>query len=298
MNIHGQNKPTIAILGPGAIGGFLASLFFKNDFSVTCIAKKSLYESIKKNGIIFESKIYDNFVALPKVVTHLDFEPDILFITTKATDLSNALKRIKIDLKNTTIVPLLNGIDHIDFLRSKYNNVVAATIGNIEVKRLSSNHIIHTTTGLPFIALSNDKISQIISDIGIVAKVIPNEKELLWKKLVRLNAIACTTSATNKNIGFIRFDAFWREKLIECINESISVAYAEGVIIDANEVMEKIDKFPSTLGTSMQRDVALGKPSEIDHIACAIIRIGKKHGITCHTINIMIKMIKCQQKLR
>jgi 2-dehydropantoate 2-reductase len=60
--------------------------------------------------------------------------------------------------------------------------------------------------------------------------------------------------------------------------------------------MAQIDSLPEGLGSSMQRDVNAGKPSEIDAIAGAVIRSGKKHGLECPTIEKLIILIKSRGK--
>jgi 2-dehydropantoate 2-reductase len=51
--------------------------------------------------------------------------------------------------------------------------------------------------------------------------------------------------------------------------------------MDADAIMAQIDGFSSSLGTSMQRDVEAGRPSELDAIAGAVVRAGRRHGIAC-----------------
>jgi 2-dehydropantoate 2-reductase len=107
-----------------------------------------------------------------------------------------------------------------------------------------------------------------------------------------LNAIACTTSASDRPIGFIKSDKWWRRKLEGCVVEVVNVSYAEGVEMDSGAVMAQIDCLPDGLTTSMQRDINAGNPSEIDAVAGAVVRVGKRHGISCPTIEEMIGIIQ------
>lgn len=301
MPIPVQNKLTIAVLGPGAVGGFIAALFVKKGFAVTCITKESTAKIISISGIRLESKAFGDFTVKPQITTALNFVPDILFITTKSTSLEDAIKRVNPTLvRNTLIIPLLNGIEHIAKLRFIYGKqVIAATIGNVELKKISPGHILHTTVSARIDLASNRAIStdclkdvsKVISETGIITKVLDSEAEVMWTKLVRLNALACTTSVTNKPIGFIRLDTSWREKLEGCIREAAAVAFAEGVKINPDNVMVQIDALSAELGTSMQRDIIAGNPSEIDAIAGAVIRAGARHAIPCPVIESLIKEI-------
>ena len=67
-----SSKLSIGILGPGAIGGMLAALLWKDGHDVTCIGKKTSVAKIKKYGISFDSQLYGNFIAKPNSVEILN----------------------------------------------------------------------------------------------------------------------------------------------------------------------------------------------------------------------------------
>lgn len=306
MLTPGQNKFKIAVLGPGAVGGFLTALFSKNGNSVTCIAKEEAVRIISQEGLKLESGAFGKFTSWPKAVSQMEEEPDLLFITTKAVGLSEALKRIDPSfIKNTVVIPFLNGIEHMELLRKAFGKrVLAASIGNVELKRISVNHILHSAPSATVeLAHSRDiseqllnEITQLFSGVGIKIMLATNEKEVLWRKLVRLNAVACTTSAIDQPIGFIRSDKEWRLILENCITEAAQVALAEGVDIEPRLVMEQINGLPHNLGTSLQRDINAGKVSELDAIAGAIVRAGYRHKIACPTIDDLINKINLRQQ--
>jgi len=293
---------SIAVLGPGGVGGFLAGILAKEGFCVTCITSDASVEIIKQEGLRIESKAFGDFTVYPKVATKLESEPDILFVTTKATTLKNALDRVDPCLiGNAVVVPLLNGIEHMQVLRSRYcDRVVAATIGNFSASGVSPNHIIHTAPSA-HVEMASDgdipksrlqEISDMLAKVNITVDVLNTEADVLWRKLVRLNAIACTTSASDRPIGFIKSDKWWRKKLEECVIEGIDVSYAEGVEMNSETVMAQIDRLPDGLTTSMQRDINAGNTSEIDAVAGAVVRAGKRHGISCPTIEEMMGIIQ------
>lgn len=303
MRTLGQNNLSIAILGPGAIGGFLAALFCNKGFRVICVSSDASFDLLSAEGISFESASLGSFTVRPSIVKLLKDRPDILFITTKATVLNDALKRIERNFtEDAIIIPLLNGIEHMAVIRAAYGgSVVAAAIGNIEVKRNSLNYIVHTTPSIsPKVELASDReaaadelrmLVDLFSVIGIEARILKSEAEVLWTKLVRLNAIACAGSAANQPLGFIRMDKLWRSYLESCVQEATAVARAEGANIDPDAVMAQIDGLPAGLVTSMQRDIMAGKLSELDAIAGAVIRKGISCGIPCPTIEALVKKI-------
>ena len=101
---------------------------------------------------------------------------------------------------------------------------------------------------------------------------------------MRLNALACTTSACDRPIGFIRTDPQWRAALASCIAEAAAVANAEGADIDPAARLAELDAAHPELGSSMQRDIAAGREPELDAIPGAVLRAGKRQRLECPTI--------------
>ena len=102
----------------------------------------------------------------------------------------------------------------------------------------------------------------------------------MWSKLVRLNALACTTSAYDKLLGEIRSTPELRDELVGAIEEACAVALAEGARIDSQTIpSENSLRAHATLGSSMQRDIAAGRPPELDAIPGA--SCAPAHGTGC-----------------
>jgi 2-dehydropantoate 2-reductase len=113
----------------------------------------------------------------------------------------------------------------------------------------------------------------------------------MWSKLVRLNALACTTSAYDKLLGEIRSTPELRSELVAAIEEGCAVARAEGAEIPAGDPLGELTAAHDTLGSSMQRDIAAGRPPELDAIPGAVLRAAAGHGIECPTIERLVAMI-------
>jgi 2-dehydropantoate 2-reductase len=111
-----------------------------------------------------------------------------------------------------------------------------------------------------------------------------SEAHVLWSKLARLCALACTTSASGQTIGFIRSDRQWRRALVAAIDEAAAVANAGGAGIDPAATLAELEDAHPDLGSSMQRDLAVGREPELDAIAGAVLRAGRRDGIECPTI--------------
>lgn len=293
---------SIAILGPGAIGGFLASVFWKQGHHVNCIATQAGVEHITANGLHLISSMFGEYTARPHAQTLLTSKPDILFVAVKAPMLSDALARIPPEcIKQSIVIPFLNGFEHVDMLRNRYGKRVAVGSISIEVMRQESGAIHHVSPHSAVRIASRDiagkkleEIKQLFLHAGISCEVVEKEADVIWDKLVRLNAITCAIAASGKNLGFVRSDPGWRMILQACVGEAAEVARAEGVESNPATVMAHIDSLPASLRTSLARDIEAGNRGELDAIAGAIVRKAACSHIATPVIIRMIERISSQ----
>jgi 2-dehydropantoate 2-reductase len=282
---------SIAVLGPGGVGGFLAAALDRAGLPVTVVAREATATGIADNGLTVTSARLGDFTAHPEAVSALAGELDVLIVATKAGGLEAGLNRI--DSEPGLVVPLLNGLDHMPVLRERYGpeRVAAGTI-RIESDRPAPGLIVQTS---PFLRvdLGSDRaellpklerLARTLEQAGVPATVSASEAQIMWSKLVRLNALALTTSAADRPVGFIRSDPEWRLALRGCIEEASAVARADGAQMDPAARLKELDEAHPGLGSSMQRDIAAGREPELDAIAGAVLRAAQRHGIQCPTI--------------
>jgi 2-dehydropantoate 2-reductase len=281
----------VAVLGPGGVGGFLAAALARAGEDVVVVAHQTTAELIAQRGIQVESVLLGEFGASPDAVTTLRTPVDVLLVATKATGLVAALARIETD--PALVVPLLNGLDHMTALRERFGSArVAAGTIRIESDRPEAGRIVQTSPFLRIDLASEDPsltpqleaLASTLERAGIPSEISTSEAQILWSKLVRLCALACTTSAAQESIGFIRSDPEWRGALERCVSEASAVARAEGADVDPAARLAELDAAHPELGSSMQRDIAAGREPELDAIAGSVLRAAARHGLQCPTI--------------
>jgi 2-dehydropantoate 2-reductase len=136
-----------------------------------------------------------------------------------------------------------------------------------------------------------ERLAGPLSEAGVPTRVGDSEPQVMWSKLVRLNALACTTSAFDKLLGEIRSTPELRAQLAGAIEEGCAVARAEGAAIPAGDPLGELTAAHATLGSSMQRDIAAGRPPELDAIPGSVLRAAARHGIECPTIERLVAAI-------
>ncbi|HEV7773414.1 MAG TPA: 2-dehydropantoate 2-reductase [Conexibacter sp.] len=287
--------PSIAILGPGGVGGLLAAALTRAGADVTVVAREPTAELIARDGIAVESVVLGDFTTRPVAVAQLTEPVDALIVATKAAALEEALARVDTTAP-ALVVPLLNGFDHMALLRERFGARVAAGTIRVQADRLPGppTRVVQGGRFL-FVELASDDaalrpplaaLAELLAQAGVENRVSDDKGEarILWGKLVRLNTLACMTAAYDAPFGAIRSDpARWAE-LTACVHEGVAVAGAEGADIDPAVVFGEFEVIHDGFGTSMQRDVAAGREPELDAIAGAVLRAGARHGIACPTV--------------
>ncbi len=269
------------------------------------VARESTATLIERDGLSVASVRLGDFEARPAVSTRLDGPVDVLIVATKAAGLADGLERIGAPPK--LVVPLLNGLDHMTTLRERFGSehVAAGTI-RIEADRPRPGVVTQTSPFLRVDLASDggalrpalERLAAILEEAEVPATVGDNEAQILWSKLVRLNALACTTSACDCQIGVIRTDPSWREALTGCIYEAAAVANADGAEIDPAARLQELDDAHPELGSSMQRDIAAGRQPELDAIPGAVLRAAARHGLSCPTIERLYREIAARAGAR
>jgi len=271
-----------AILGAGGVGGLMGACLARSGASVTMVVRPEALAQFPEQ-LELESAFGKFRVPVSRAA---EVPPaDVLWITVKATQLEPALAALAKPESVTATVPLLNGIDHLALLRAKYGveRVIAATIA-VESERVAPGHIVHRS---PFARLSVSSKGRPLLDatveqfqqMGFECRFVDDEPTLMWSKLVFLAAFALTTTASEKTTGEILTDPEWRQLGLTVIREASAVAVAEGAKIDADAVIAYVMKMPGNMRSSMQKDVAQGRPPELDAIAGPILRGARRHGI-------------------
>jgi 2-dehydropantoate 2-reductase len=292
----------IAVLGPGGVGGLIAGALDRAGSEVVVVAREQTAGVIARDGVHVQSVLLGDFVAHPRALARLDEPVDVLVVATKASGLAAALERIA--ATPAIVLPLLNGLDHLAVLRERLPaaTVLAGAI-RVEADRPRPGVVVHTSPFLlvnmassePAVAPAVHALEDTLTRAGVPAQVMDSEAQVMWSKLVRLNALACTTSAYDVLLGEIRSTQRLRADLLGAIEEGSAVARAEGADdVDPEKALAELEAAHDTLGSSMQRDIAAGREPELDAIPGAVMRAGARHGLRCPTIERLVAMIEAR----
>jgi 2-dehydropantoate 2-reductase len=290
-----------AILGAGGVGGLIGASLAHFGAPVTVVVRGEALASYPQR-LKLESP-FGKF-DVPVWVSAEVPPVDVLWLTVKATQLDESLPAITNPNSIRAILPLLNGIDHISLLRSRYGpeRVIPATIA-VESERVAPGYTMHRS---PFARLNVSSVGRSLMEgtiaqlqqLGFECRFVDHEATLMWSKLVFLAAFALCTTASGKTTGEILGDPEWARLGVGCIRETSAVAVAEGAHIDADAVIAAAVKMPGNMRSSMQKDVEQGKTPELDAIAGPILRGAKRHGIEVPATKKLVEIVEQRAGLK
>src|SRR5438309_467662 len=285
-----------AVLGAGAIGGLVGTAVASLGEGVTVLVRPERLPGYPANLSV--ERPSGAITALAKVAATLPNPVDVLWIATKTYQLKTAVEAVQ--SMPRYIVPLLNGVDHVEVLRAHFgrDRVLPATIA-VEAERIAPGRFVQRS---PFVNLnlpaSGEQVLGAIlarlRDLEFTCRFIQNEQTLLWSKLCFLGPFALVTSASGMNKGEIYADAEWKRKLMSAMAEACAVAKASGAEVDAAQVQAIFDGLPSGIRSSMQKDLASSRRLELDAIGGPIARGGERYGIDVSTTAALIAVIRAK----
>jgi len=297
----------IVVYGTGGVGGYFGGRLAQAGEEVTLIARGDHLRAIKANGLRVDSP-NDDFVIQPARATdnvNEASETDLVILGVKAWQVPDAARAIKpIVSPTTTVLPLQNGVDAVpqllDALGSK--NVVGG-LCRIVSYVVEPGHIRHAGFAPTIIIgeLDNQrteriaKIEQVFKHAGLDTTIAADIQVALWTKFLFIASFSGVGALANAPAGVLRSDPERRSQMLSAMEEIYALAHARGVRLppdSVEKVMAAVDGLPEDATSSMQRDIAAGKPSELESQNGAVVRMARESGIEVPTHALIYQSLK------
>jgi 2-dehydropantoate 2-reductase len=280
----------ILVVGAGAVGGYFGGRLLEAGCNVTFLVRPKRAAQLAENGLVIKSRFGDVTLKAPPTVQaselHRDF--DLIVLSCKAYDLDAAIDSFAPAIgPGTAILPLLNGMRHLDFLDERFG--AARVLGGqclISAKLDDRGSILHLNDShlLTFGEREGNRSPRID---GIAAEIGKAKFELrassvilleMWEKWVFLATLAAITCLMRSAIGDIEAAGGARlalDLLEECRSSAASAGFAPRA-----EFLERtrstVTAPGSLLTASMLRDIEDGAPIEADHVLGDLVRRGDR----------------------
>jgi 2-dehydropantoate 2-reductase len=293
-----QRKPTIGIIGLGPVGSILAAHLAKSGQDI--VAQdiiEPLLSKIEKEGLNI-SGITELTAKIGKTANSVSklskFNPNIIFIATKACMLENILPEIKkIYKSDMKIVSFQNGLDNEQLIAEKLGinttyrvviNYAGNTIGlgNVKMNWFQPPNFIGAFHKGKYTTDETTKyIARIMTVSGLKTEEAADIKKHVWEKTILNSALCSICAVTGQTMKEAMDFKYTRDLAIKILEEGLKVTKADGYDF-GKDTLAKFTAYLEKGGAhkpSMLIDVENKRPTEIDFMSGAIARYGEKYKI-------------------
>ncbi len=292
----------IAVFGTGAAGGYFGGRLAQAGEDVVFLARGSHLDAIRAGGLRVES-IEGDFAVHPAQATDAPAgvgRVDVVLLGVKAWQVPEAAEAMRPMVgPETFVVPLQNGVD----APAQLGSVLGAerVLGGLcrIISYVTAPGRIRHAGVEPYLAFGEldgrrsgraERFREACGRAAGLRAEIPADIRLaMWRKFLLISAWSGVGALSRAPVGVIRGHPATRRMLEQALREIQAVAGAHGVPLPPEAVGETLaflDAAPPEGTTSMQRDLAEGRPSELASQSGAVVRLAEEAGVEVplHTI--------------
>ncbi len=303
----------ILVVGAGAIGGYFGGRLLQAGRDVTFLVRAKRASELASAGLVIKSPNGDVTLKNPPTVQadKLAEKFDVVLLSCKAFDLDDAIKSFApAGGPNTAIIPLLNGMKHLDTLDQKFGK--ERVLGGLCAIAATLNEKREVVQLQPMQSLNfgerDGKMSDRVKAIdeafkGAVngATASQNIMQDMWEKWVFLSSLAASTSLMRTSVGNILAAPGGRDFLLGMLDETSAIAAVAGYTPGGpffERVKGNITTEGSPMTASMFRDIKAGLPVEADHVIGDLIARADAAKVPVPKLRIAYTHLKAYEKQR
>lgn len=304
----GSWKPSIAVVGAGAMGALFGGLLAEGGLEVTLVdVWQDHVDCINRNGLQMLGYGGDRRITIRATTDPTTLAPvDIVFVQCKAPYTQQAVKSVLHLLRQDSVaISFQNGLGN----EEKIGEVIGMerVLGGVTAQgaAVEGPGIVRNFGDLPTyigemsggLSERSQELASALHRAGLQTAAVPNIRQAIWKKLLANIAISPTSAIANLTIKEVFALPALRETALDALDEAVLVARAEGIALDLAETREVIDQIAGPGGTgdnksSLCVDILNRRPSEIDVINGAVVRLGRKHAVATPVNKTLVAAVK------
>ncbi|MER5809569.1 2-dehydropantoate 2-reductase [Streptomyces sp. NPDC002033] len=270
----------ILTVGAGAVGGFFGARLAAAGEDVSFLVRPARAKVLRARGLRVEGQ-GETLRLTPRLVTaEAPGGPyDLVLLSVKATALHTALADIAPAVgPDTAVVPLLNGIAHLDALVTRLGapavlggvaKVVTTLNAEGDILRMAPPAVVLTGEVDARPSARVDAIRAVLAGAGIDAPATEDIVAAMWHKWVFISTLVALTCLMRGTVGEVNAVPGGAELGTALLAEAAAVAEAAGHPVPEGEraFTEATVTTPgSPLTPSLYRDLVAGAPTEADHV--------------------------------
>lgn len=288
----------IGVVGPGAMGTFLAGVLAKKN-EVTLVGRRKL--EIESVEIVGKTELVSD-VNFTTDVSELS-KTGLVVICTKAFDTEEAVKDLVDHLPSECkLLSLQNGLKNEEMI-SQYLDE-KRTIGGITshgVTYLDAGKVRHAGKGETVIGRyprgdgeGIKRVAEVFSKAGIDTSLSDAIIGHIWKKVIVNVGINPVTALLRVKNGFLLKEENLFEVVKGAVREATEVAreYTDLPVEDLLEETRRVAKTTRDNRSSMLQDVENKRRTEIDQINGAVVEKGEESGVPVQVNRTLYRLVK------
>ena len=289
----------VLVMGSGAVGGYFGGRLAQAGHRVGFVARGEHLQALRAGGLRLRSTLGDvtlrPFAAAedPRDAGGDNGAPvELVLFTVKAHQSAAAIRQIvPVVGPDTRVLTLQNGVEGVEQLRAAFGDErVLAGVAYIEAFLDGPGAVAHTSpfARVVFGPLSGpdaaaERVLAAFREAGVEATLVGDPIEAVWRKWLLICAFSGVTALTRKPIGPIVQRAETRAVLRAAMQEIAELAQARGIGLGADAVDATLrmasENLEPTMTSSLARDLAAGKPLELEALNGAASRLGRDLGV-------------------
>jgi 2-dehydropantoate 2-reductase len=303
----------ILVVGAGAIGGFFGGRMLEAGRDVTFLVRPRRAAELADAGLVIKSPNGDATLENPPTVQadKLTEKFDVVLLSCKAFDLDDAIKSFAPAVgPQTAIVPLLNGMLHLDVLDRRFGS--ERVLGGLCAIAATLNDKREVLQLMPMQSLNfGERDGRLSTRVRAIADVMASGNfggvasehiiQEMWEKWVFLASLAASTCLMRTSVGNILAAPGGRDFILGMLDECSAVAVAQGLaprapLLERSRGMLSAEGSPMT--ASMFRDIKAGAPVEADHVIGDLVARGDAAKVPVPKLRTAYIHLKAYEKQR
>ncbi|MEQ1717005.1 MAG: ketopantoate reductase family protein [Hyphomicrobium sp.] len=299
----------ILILGAGATGGYFGGRLASAGIDTEFLVRPKRAAQLAVDGIVIESP-FGTIKTSVKTVTAADLagSHDCVILSCKAYDLASAIIAIRPAVgPHTLILPLLNGIKHLDALDAAFGVErvlggschLSVTMGDDGmIRHLNQLHLLTFGPRVPGQSKDCRALLPVLTRGGFDVKLRDDIMQAMWDKWVLLASLAGLTCLFRASVGEIMASGDGRRLMLAAIEECRSIAAVSGFEPTAGHIATiggLLTDPASKVVASMLRDMQKGTPIEADLIIGDMLRRGQAAGLATPLLTVAATNLACYE---
>jgi 2-dehydropantoate 2-reductase len=290
----------ILVIGAGALGGYFGGCLVRAGRDVTFLVRQRRAEQLARDALQIVSPHGDFVVPVVTVLAGNLLEPfDLILVGVKSYSLDEAMDQFAPAVgPNTMILPILNGIGHLDRLSARFGakhvlggmaNISGGLDAGGRVVQFFPNHDL-VFGEIPGGSSERTRaLENCFSNAGFSGRASEAVMQDIWEKFVQLGLGAGITCLMRASIGDILAAPGGREAMFEIFDECCAVATASGfkprpAFIEFDTTL--ITTVGSPLKWSMLRDIERRSTTEGEHILGDMVARAQTLGVKTPILNL------------